>query len=368
MSSSRERARIAPTHGDAPRRCVRAISGGRVGRGRWLGFQQPNELLQRERSLGELGAAAQPVAMLAGHADDEIGVTRHLDAGPCAPRVRRCRPPARRRPHDSAIAPDPSHPAVPADDTAGAASANRRRRASRRNPSAIGERQMLPVQITRMDVMEPGHPGGGESNSGTSPPRTVRTLRSISPERRIQRPVREIDDRRRDSFERSLLAQVDGDQVAERRRELVAGRGRGCSRTVRARRRRARRSEPARRAPADAGHPDPDRLAIAAQIPPSLTSARGSTIVSGPGQNAAASRSARASNRATVSAVPSVGTSTGSVRSRGRRLASNSRRSRRDRAARRRSRTRCRSGTRSAAPRRRRRRRRSESRATPACA
>ena len=200
-------------------------------------------------------------------------------------------------------------------------------------------------------------------------------MRSAStlPARRIRASSRrQIDDRRRRSSQRIFLAQVDGDQVAEHGVELVARCGRRRSRTVRAggrersggrqdrerqrvRRARARRSS---RRP----RPDPTRRLASDTREHERQRARARARRRGAPR---ARRTERRSRR-----TSSVGTSTGSVRSRGRRFAPEQPVGRgRHRAGRRRSRTRCRSGTRSA-PRgvSRRRRRRSGPRATPASA
>ena len=177
-------------------------------------LEQADELLQRERPGRRL--RTQPddrVAMLARHAHDEVRVADHrrrssrrarcppmstprsaaawTDSGsPPSPPTRRC-PPTRR----------PAPLAEPLVERA------------RRNPSAIGERQMFPVQTTRIEAMTKGASlAAGSVRTGAR--------RSPSPGRPLaQDPRGRARGRHRggDPVERSLLAQVDGDGVAEQR-------------------------------------------------------------------------------------------------------------------------------------------------------
>ena len=112
-------------------------------------------------------------------------------------------------------------PAVPADDTAGAASPSRDASAARRNPSAIGERQTFPVHTTRIPLIT-------KAASLATPPRPAGARRA----RHRSRPrpqdaggsVREVHDGRRRALERLVLAQVDGDVAAEQLAQLGARR------------------------------------------------------------------------------------------------------------------------------------------------
>ena len=73
------------------------------------------------------------------------------------------------------------------------------------------------------------------------------------------------------------------------------------------------------------GHADADRGRVAAEVEPGGgASVRGSTSVTGPGQHAAATASARSSNdRRSAAPRPTDATSTGRVRSAGRSFAAN---------------------------------------------
>ena len=64
----------------------------------------------------------------------------------------------------SGMGPDPFTAAMPAEETWIPARSRRSASSRRRNPSAMGERQMLPVQTTRMEAIE-----RPESSSRASP-------------------------------------------------------------------------------------------------------------------------------------------------------------------------------------------------------
>ena len=121
----------------------------------------------------------------------------------------------------------------------------------------------------------------------------------------------------------SLLAEVDGDPVPERGDQRVArARGRLAG-AVRARdRERPGRGEHRARQRV-VRDPTPTVLASPPSAQPAERSVRPSTIVRGPGQQAAAKVSARSSKTATSRACSADATRTGSVRSGGRSFAAN---------------------------------------------
>ena len=226
-----------------------------------------------------------------------------------------------------------------------------RSRAARRRPSAIGERQMFPVQTTRMEVMGPGHPGGGESNSGALAAQELADALSVRrpPARRMRASaVREVDDGRGRPSSGSLLAQVHGDQVSERDMQLLARTAGGAPERFAL----VTASGPARREHRErqrmGGTRTPDRRRPSRRGPTSgCARERGSTSVSGPGQSATARRSARSSRpRPRPGGVERWRPAPAASRSRGRRLASNRRAVAAGSSGRRRSRTPCPSGTR----------------------
>ena len=290
-------------------------------------LQQPDELLDRER----LGLQVRP-SRRRWPRDDPPPCTRsgrrprasrRAAGGRGALGCRRRAPRAARI--DSSIAPEPSQPAVPADVTTGAASPSRSTSAARRNPSAIGERQMFPVQTTRIPLMTKG----ASLATRARPAGARRALRErASPRRRIDRgPVREVE--RRWTRHRPAVAPGRG------RRRRPSPNSAWSSSQVSA------GGRPERFALVTASGPVSARRASAS----GWCGARTPTVGGSPprshpeasaprGQDerersrpAAPPRAARPARRTRLRLArpPTVATSTGSSRSRGRRFASNTR-------------------------------------------
>ena len=204
-----------------PRRPVPCGRGGRDPSGERApgrrGLEQTDELLDRERLAlrGRPRTHDRPLG-------DRWPCTRTRSASSTIPgssRRARCVPmstPCSRAARiDSSIAPEPSHPAVPADVTTGAASPSRSASAARRNPSAIGERQMFPVQTTRIPLMTKGASLTMRVRPGRS---SAIASRESDPSRRIDAgPWARSTHGGGDTFEPVALAQVDGDVLPEQR-------------------------------------------------------------------------------------------------------------------------------------------------------
>ena len=96
----------------------------------------------------------------------------------------------------------------------------------------------------------------------------MRVRRRRRPARRTRGiAVREVDHGRGRASSGALLAEVDGDQVAERRLQLVARGGRRLARTVRAGHRERSGDGEHRERERVRRHPDADRRGVAAQLP-----------------------------------------------------------------------------------------------------
>ena len=256
------------------------------------------------RSAPSIWSAVRTLARVGGDVDPPLGGR--------ADRLRRRRRPL---PPGRAGRGRPGHGAAP----------SRRSSARRRRPSADGERQTFPVQTTRMEAMS-----GRRASLTRALRRAVAGARAAavtSPRaEQPRRPVREVEHRGGPPLERLLLAEVHGDarppKAATSSSHVVAGGSPERFALVTA-------SGPAARARASAsgwsGHADADRGRVAPQVAtPSPPSVRGSTIVSGPGQHAAARRvGALVEDRQSRAPRSADATSTGSVRSAGRSFAAN---------------------------------------------
>src|SRR5262245_44024275 len=79
---------------------------------------------------------------------------------------------------------EPDHPIVPADDTAGASVPSLVSNAARSRPSAMGERQTLPVHTTRIDAMV----GRESTRAHAAPGPAFRPFEAAPRARRLRRP------------------------------------------------------------------------------------------------------------------------------------------------------------------------------------